>query len=95
MTLSDAGAPIDGVGAACRENSSALLGGETADMPDLYRSGDFDLAGFVVGVAERDALIDGSRLAAGNVLLALPPGAPQPDGLLPVVGVLGPGQRPG
>ncbi len=58
----------------------ALLGGETADMPDIYRPGDFDLAGFVVGVVEREAVIDGSRMAAGDALLALPSGGLQTNG---------------
>lgn len=71
---------VEGIGAACRENGMALLGGETADMPDVYRSGDFDLAGFVVGVVEREAVIDGSRLAAGDALIALPSGGLQTNG---------------
>jgi phosphoribosylformylglycinamidine cyclo-ligase len=71
---------VEGIGAACRENGIALLGGETADMPDLYRSGDFDLAGFVVGVVERDGMLDGSRLRAGDALLALPSGGLQTNG---------------
>ncbi len=63
---------VSGVAAACREAGCALLGGETADMPGLYAGGDFDLVGFVVGVAERDAVIDGSRIREGDVLLGLP-----------------------
>ena len=63
---------VAGVAAACREAGCALLGGETADMPGLYAAGDFDLVGFVVGVVERDAVIDGSRIREGDVLLALP-----------------------
>ncbi|HXG42037.1 MAG TPA: phosphoribosylformylglycinamidine cyclo-ligase [Dehalococcoidia bacterium] len=63
---------VRGMADACREVGCALLGGETADMPDIYRPGDFDLAGFVVGVVERDELVDGSRIAPGDVLLGLP-----------------------
>src|SRR5690606_14382352 len=48
------------------------IGGETADMPDIYREGDFDIAGFVVGVVERDRMIDGSTIAPGDVLVAWP-----------------------
>ena len=59
---------VEGIGAACAEQGIALLGGETADMPDVYRRGDYDLAGFIVGVVERDRIIDGSRLAEGDVL---------------------------
>ena len=62
---------IRGVAEACRDNGLALLGGETAEMPGLYAPGDFDLAGFIVGVVERDALLDGSRVRPGQVLLGL------------------------
>ncbi len=65
-------AMVAGVAAACRNAGCALLGGETADMPGLYAGGDFDLVGFVVGVVERDAIIDGSRIREGDVLLGLP-----------------------
>ena len=68
------------MGKACEEQNVALLGGETADMPDIYRSGDFDLAGFIVGVVDRDQAIDGSRLVAGDVLVALPSGGLQTNG---------------
>ena len=57
---------------ACRAAGCSLLGGETADMPGTYRDGDFDLVGFVVGVVERDAIIDGSAIREGDVLLGLP-----------------------
>ena len=71
---------VSGIGDACAAQNVALLGGETADMPDLYRSGDFDLAGFIVGVVERDQAIDGSRLAEGDTLVALPSGGLQTNG---------------
>jgi phosphoribosylformylglycinamidine cyclo-ligase len=71
---------VAGIGDACEAQNVALLGGETADMPDLYRPGDFDLAGFIVGVVERDEAIDGSRLAAGDTLVALPSGGLQTNG---------------
>lgn len=71
---------VAGIGAACEEQNVALLGGETADMPDVYRSGDFDLAAFIVGVVDRDQAIDGSKLAAGDVLVALPSGGLQTNG---------------
>ncbi len=63
---------VEGIAEACRENGIALLGGETADMPDIYRPGDFDLAGFVVGVVERDSVIDGAAIAPGDVLIGVP-----------------------
>ncbi len=63
---------VEGVARACAEQGCALLGGETADMPDVYAPGDFDLAGFIVGVVERDRIIDGSKIAVGDVLLGIP-----------------------
>ena len=63
---------IEGIAAGCREAGCALLGGETAEMPDLYRKGDLDLAGFAVGVVEYDRAIDSSRVEPGDVVIALP-----------------------
>jgi phosphoribosylformylglycinamidine cyclo-ligase len=63
---------VAGVGKACEEHGITLIGGETADMPDLYASGDFDIAGFIVGVVEHDEVIDGSKIAPGDALIALP-----------------------
>ncbi len=62
---------VSGVCAGCSEAGAALLGGETAVMPDLYAAGDFDLAGFCVGVAERGDLIDGQKIKPGDVLVGL------------------------
>ena len=63
---------VAGVAEGCTRAGCALLAGETAIMPGVYREGEFDLAGFCVGVAERDRLIDGSKIAAGDRLIALP-----------------------
>jgi phosphoribosylformylglycinamidine cyclo-ligase len=63
---------VRGLKIACDARECALIGGETADMPDVYAAGDFDLVGFIVGVVERDAVIDGSRIREGDALLALP-----------------------
>jgi phosphoribosylformylglycinamidine cyclo-ligase len=63
---------IKGIARGCELAGCALVGGETAEMPGFYQRGDYDLAGFCVGVVERSRIIDGSRLAAGDVLLALP-----------------------
>ena len=71
---------VTGIAEACAANGVALLGGETADMPDLYRPGDYDLAGFMVGVVERDAVVDGSRIEAGDALIALPSTGLQTNG---------------
>ncbi len=62
---------IEGCAKACRESGVALLGGETAEMPGLYKVGDFDLAGFIVGSVRREKILDGSRVRPGQVLLAL------------------------
>ncbi len=65
-------AVVSGAAVACRENRCALLGGETAQMPDFYAPGEYDLAGFIVGVVERDRILDGSAVEAGDALVALP-----------------------
>ncbi len=62
---------VRGVAEGCRRNRCALLGGETAQMPGFYADEEYDLAGFIVGVVERDALVDGSRVRAGDVLVGL------------------------
>lgn len=63
---------VSGVAAACRENGTALLGGETAEMPGFYRPGDYELVGFIVGLVDKSRLIDGSRVETGDSLIALP-----------------------
>ena len=63
---------VGGMAAACRENDCALLGGETAQLPDLYAAGQLDLAGTVVGVVERNAVIDGSTVEPGDRVWGLP-----------------------
>ncbi len=63
---------VKGLSRGCRENACALLGGETAEMPGFYEAGEYDLAGFIVGVVDRDALIDGRTLRAGDRLIGLP-----------------------
>lgn len=65
-------AVVEGIADGCRQAGCALLGGETAEMPDLYRKGDLDLAGFAVGVVERRRVIDGTGVRAGDVIIALP-----------------------
>jgi phosphoribosylformylglycinamidine cyclo-ligase len=65
------GSVIDGVAKACRENGCALLGGETAEMPGVYGEGDYDLAGTIVGVVDRPKLLDGTRVAEGDLLIGL------------------------
>ena len=57
---------------ACRQNNCALLGGETAEMPGMYQDGEYDLAGFIVGAVDRERLITGRTITAGDVLVGIP-----------------------
>jgi phosphoribosylformylglycinamidine cyclo-ligase len=66
------GEVLEGIAKACRENGCALLGGETAEMPGMYAEGDYDLAGTIVGAVDRPKLLDGSRVADGDLLIGLP-----------------------
>jgi phosphoribosylformylglycinamidine cyclo-ligase len=63
---------VQGVADGCRENGCALLGGETAEMPGFYQPGDYELVGFIVGLVDRPKVLDGSKVAAGDVLVGLP-----------------------
>jgi phosphoribosylformylglycinamidine cyclo-ligase len=63
---------IEGVARGCRDNGCVLLGGETAEMPGFYAVGEYDIAGFIVGVVDRSKVIDGSSIAPGDAVLALP-----------------------
>lgn len=63
---------VEGIAKACRENNCVLLGGETAEMPGFYADGEYDLAGFIVGIVERDKVIDGTTIKPGDVVLGLP-----------------------
>ncbi|HEX8264713.1 MAG TPA: phosphoribosylformylglycinamidine cyclo-ligase [Pyrinomonadaceae bacterium] len=65
-------AVIAGFAKACQENGCVLLGGETAEMPGMYTAGEYDLAGFIVGVVDREKVIDGKGIEAGDACLALP-----------------------
>jgi phosphoribosylformylglycinamidine cyclo-ligase len=63
---------VAGVVRACRENGCALIGGETAEMPGFYADGEYDIAGFIVGVVDRAKIVDGRAIAPGDVLVGLP-----------------------
>ncbi|HLH19686.1 MAG TPA: phosphoribosylformylglycinamidine cyclo-ligase [Bryobacteraceae bacterium] len=67
-----AAAVVSGIARGCRANGCALIGGETAEMPGLYTDSEYDLAGFIVGAAERGQLLTGAKIRAGDALLALP-----------------------
>jgi phosphoribosylformylglycinamidine cyclo-ligase len=71
---------IAGVGRACRENGCALIGGETAEMPGFYADGEYDIAGFIVGVVERSKVIDGRRVVPGDALIGLASGGLHTNG---------------
>lgn len=71
---------VAGIGEGCVQAGCALIGGETAEMPGMYEGADFDLAGFCVGVVEKDAIIDGSKVAAGDALVAVASSGPHSNG---------------
>jgi phosphoribosylformylglycinamidine cyclo-ligase len=71
---------IAGIVEGCVQAGCALVGGETAEMPGMYHGADYDLAGFCVGVVEKDAIIDGTKTRAGDVVLGLPSSGPHSNG---------------
>ncbi|GGB89602.1 phosphoribosylformylglycinamidine cyclo-ligase [Marinobacterium zhoushanense] len=71
---------VTGIGAGCELAGAALVGGETAEMPGMYEGDDYDLAGFCVGVVEKDEIIDGSKVNTGDTLIALASSGPHSNG---------------
>lgn len=71
---------VTGIGAGCEQSGCALIGGETAEMPGMYQGEDYDLAGFCVGIVEKSEIIDGSKVSAGDVLIALKSSGPHSNG---------------
>ena len=71
---------VEGMARACRENSCVLLGGETAEMPSMYADGEYDLAGFIVGVVDKPKVIDGKSITPGDVVLGIPSTGLQTNG---------------
>ena len=71
---------VTGIAEGCIQSGCALVGGETAEMPGMYHKGDYDIAGFCTGVAEKSALIDGTKVAAGDQLIALGSSGPHSNG---------------
>lgn len=80
LNVDTAAEVVAGIGRGCELAGCALVGGETAEMPGMYDGEDYDLAGFCVGVVEKDHIIDGSHVAAGDVLIALPSSGPHSNG---------------
>jgi phosphoribosylformylglycinamidine cyclo-ligase len=71
---------VAGIGKGCELAGAALVGGETAEMPGMYSQGDYDLAGFAVGIVEKNAIIDGSKVQAGDALIGLASSGPHSNG---------------
>src|SRR5687768_14493980 len=71
---------VEGMARACKENGCVLLGGETAEMPDFYPPGEYDLAGFIVGVVDKDKVIDGRSISPGDIVLGIPSNGLQTNG---------------
>src|SRR4051794_23848927 len=71
---------VEGMARACRENGCVLLGGETAEMPSMYADGEYDLAGFIVGVVDKQKVIDGNSIVPGDIVFGLPSTGLQTNG---------------
>ncbi len=71
---------VDGIATGCEQAGAALIGGETAEMPGMYEAGDYDLAGFSVGIVEKSEVIDGSKVKAGDVLIGMASSGPHSNG---------------
>ena len=71
---------VEGMARACKENGCVLLGGETAEMPDFYPEGEYDLAGFIVGIVDKTKVVDGRSIEPGDVVIGLPSTGLQTNG---------------
>ena len=80
LDIDTAAAVVGGIAAGCTEAGCALIGGETAEMPDMYAPGEYDLAGFTVAGVEKDELLDGSAVAEGDVLIGIASSGPHSNG---------------
>lgn len=80
LSVEVAASVVNGIGEGCLQSGCALIGGETAEMPGMYEDGDYDLAGFCVGIVEKERIIDGSQVKAGDKLIALASSGPHSNG---------------
>ncbi len=80
LDVDTAAAVVEGIGKGCELAGAALVGGETAEMPGMYAEGDYDLAGFCVGIVEKSAIIDGSQVKAGDKLIGIASSGPHSNG---------------
>lgn len=80
LDVDTAASVITGIAEGCKQSGCALVGGETAEMPGMYHGEDYDVAGFCVGVVERSEIIDGSKVSAGDALIALASSGPHSNG---------------
>jgi len=80
LNVDVAAAVVEGIGEGCSQAGASLVGGETAEMPGMYEGEDYDLAGFCVGIAEKEDIIDGSKVQAGDKLVALASSGPHSNG---------------
>ena len=71
LDVNDSAAVVTGIAEGCKQSGAALIGGETAEMPGMYGNGEYDLAGFCVGVADKENIITGNKIKAGNVIIGL------------------------
>lgn len=80
LDVDTAASVIEGIGKGCELAGAALVGGETAEMPGMYANGEYDLAGFCVGIVEKEAIIDGSKVSEGNKLIGIASSGPHSNG---------------
>ncbi len=80
LDVDTAAAVVEGIGKGCEQAGAALVGGETAEMPGMYAKGDYDLAGFCVGIVEKSDILDGSKVKAGDKLIGLASSGPHSNG---------------
>ncbi len=80
LNVDVAAAVVEGIGKGCELAGAALVGGETAEMPGMYSDGDYDLAGFCVGIVEKDQIIDGSKVQLGDKLIGIASSGPHSNG---------------